>query len=154
MEPLHERLWFLAMQLVPASGIAGLWAWDRRRRFLAMHPDVVLKRRARRGLRRQTRILRRAAVKGDAARFVQGAVNALREACAPHIPANPQALVCDDVLNELPVEDRHGPAGDMVRSMFRTADATRFVEHSSGAPDLIAVQPQLEQLLAKLKERL
>ena len=33
--PLQQRGWFLALQLVPAVVLGGLWLWDRRRRFLA-----------------------------------------------------------------------------------------------------------------------
>ena len=154
MEPLHRRWWFLTLQLLPAAGVAGLWGWDRRRRYLALHPDVVLRSRARRGLRRQWRALRRAADRADATRFAQASMEALREACAPHIPANPQALVCDDVLAELEPDDRQGPAGDMVRSLFRAADMARFVEQPSDVSALLAHRTRLEQLLEKLGRRL
>ena len=61
LKPLQQRGWFYAFQIIPAAVVGGLWGWDRRRRFLELHPDVVLKRRARRGLRRQLRLTRRAA---------------------------------------------------------------------------------------------
>ena len=53
--------------------------------------------------------------------FVSGAINALREACAPHGAANPDALVCADVLQELPAPQRHGRSGDVVRRLFAAA---------------------------------
>jgi hypothetical protein len=154
MEPLHRRFWFLAMQLIPAGAVAGLWAWDRRRRFLALHPEVVRKRRARRGLRRQWRLLRRAADAGDASGFVRASVDALREACAPHFAANPHALVCEDVLGELPLAQRQGSEGDMVRSLFRSADLTRFVGPAPEASALLALRAELERVLAGLRRRL
>src|ERR1043166_6201540 len=66
--PLQRRAWFPLLQLVPATAFMGLWGWDRRRRFLEQHPDVILRRRARRALHREWRALRRAARAGDAPR--------------------------------------------------------------------------------------
>jgi hypothetical protein len=142
------------MQIVPAFAIGGLWGWDRRRRFLELHPEVILKRRARRGLRRQLAFARRAAASRDAAGFVTGAANALREACAPHSAANPGALVCADVLHELPEPKRQGPTAESIRRLFAAADALRF----GGAPkensELLSLQGEVEKLLAELKTRL
>jgi hypothetical protein len=110
LTPAQRRPWFLLLQLVPATVFFGLWAWDRRRRFLEQHPEVVLRRRARRALRRQWRALGRAARAGDARRFADAAVAAMQAASAPHYPAEPRALVGADVLRLLS-SAQAGPEG-------------------------------------------
>ncbi len=154
LKPLQQSWWFLAFQLLPAAGLGGLWAWDRRRRHLEKHPEIVLKRRARRGLRRQLGLARRAAAAQDATGFVTGAINALREACAPHGAANPEALVCADVLQELPVAEQQGRAGETVRHLFTAADALRFGGPVRDGSHLLALRPELERVLEQLKLRL
>jgi hypothetical protein len=151
---LQGQWWFGAMQLAPAALIGGLWGWDRRRKFLEQHPEVILKRRARRGLRRQLQLARRAAAERDAAGFVTGAANALREACAPHSAAHPNALVCADVLHELPEPKRNGPAAEAVRRLFSAADALRFGGPVREGSELLSLQPEIERLLAELRLRL
>jgi hypothetical protein len=152
--PLQQRRWFLIFQLVPAVGLVWLWAWDRRRRFLEEHPEVILKRRARRELHRQWQLARRAALAQDVAGFVTGAINALREACAPHDAAHPGALVCGDVLAALPLSEREGPPGVVVRRLFNAADAIRFGGPLKDGAELIALRPDLERLLNQLKAKL
>jgi hypothetical protein len=154
LAPLQQRWWFFAMQLVPALALGGLWAWDRRRRHLREHPEILRKRRARRGMRRQLRFARRAAAASDAAGFARGAAEALREACAPHGAADPAALVCADVLQELPAAEQQGRAGDMVRRLFAASDALRFGGPAGDGSGLLSLQPELEQLLEQLKTRL
>ena len=151
---LQRRWWFLALQLLPALTLTGLWIWDRRRRYLEEHPEVIRKRRAQRGLRHQLRLARRACAARDAVGFVTGAINALREACAPHGAANPEALVCADVLQELPPQERHGSPGELVRRLFAAADGLRFGGAARDGSDLLALQPDLERLLVQLKGRL
>ena len=99
--PVQQNRWFLLLQLVLAALFVGIWYWDRRRRYLEHHPDILLRRRARRALRREWRVLRRAARAGDAERFASAAVTAMRVACAPHYSAEPRALVGSDVLEVL-----------------------------------------------------
>jgi hypothetical protein len=142
------------MQLAPGAAFLGLWGWDRRRRHLEKHPDILLRRRARRVLHREWRALRRAARAGDAPRFADAAFNALRVACAPHYPAEPRALVGSDVLSLLPEPDRAGRAGDVVRRVFAVADASRFGTTSADATALLARQSDLENVLQQLEERL
>lgn len=154
LRPMQDRPWFLLLQLVPAAALGGLWAWDRRRRYLAEHPEVVLKARARRGLKRQLRRARAAAAARDAAGFVTAAVNAMREACAPLASANPDALVCADVLQALVPVERDGREGIVVRTLFSAADALRFVERTPDGVALLKLQPDLELLLAKWRARL
>jgi hypothetical protein len=152
--PLQQQWWFFVLQLAPAAALGGLWAWDRRRRHLREHPEILRKRRARRGMRRQLRLARHAAAARDAAGFAQGAAGALREACAPHGAADPAALVCADVLQELPATEQQGRAGDMVRRLFAAADALRFGGPAGDGSALLSLQPELEQLLEQLKARL
>jgi len=154
--PVQGSGWFLWLQLVPAVVLGGLWSWDSRRRYRALHPEIVLKRRARRGLRRQLKLARRAAAAGDAAGFASRAANALREACAPHSAANPSALVCADVLRELPSADGKNSASEIVRRLFAAADSLRFggLEPAGAGRDLLALRPDLERLLEKMNERL
>ncbi len=71
LEPLQLRGWFVGVQLAPVLGFLALWQWDRRRRFLEAHPEIVRRRLARRALRREKRALEQAAAAGDAAAFVQ-----------------------------------------------------------------------------------
>jgi hypothetical protein len=151
---VQRRWWFLVLQLLPAAALGGVWAWDRRRRYLEEHPEVIRRRRAQRGLRRQLRLARRASAAQDATGFVTGAINALREACAPHGAANPDALVCADVLQELPQSHRQGRAGEIVRRLFAAADAHRFGNAAKDGKDLFALQPDFEQALAELRARL
>ena len=154
LEPLQSRWWFLGMQVVPAAAIAGLWIWDRRRRFLQAHPEVILKRRARRGLRRQLRLARRAARSHNAEGFIGSVASAFREACAPHTAANPEALVCADVLRELPEPEREGRPGEIVRRLFSADDSLRFGGVNGEGRELLAMQGELESLLKQMRTRL
>ncbi len=83
-----------------------------------------------------------------------GAINALREACAPHGAANPEALVCADVLRELPATERESRGGDIVRRLFTADDAIRFGGPVRDGSELLALRPELERVLEELKARL
>jgi hypothetical protein len=152
LAPVQRRLWFALVQLAVAAAFLGLWAWDRRRRFLEQHPEVVLRRQARRALRRQWRALGRAARAGDARRFADAAVAAMQAACAPYYPAEPRALVCADVLPLLG-DLAAGPAG-VARRFFALTDAARFGPSGADAKELLALQPELEKVLQYLERRL
>ena len=115
---------------------------------------MVLRRRARRALRRDWRALRRAAHAADAPRFAAAAVSAMRVACAPHYPAEPRALVGGDVLPLLPESDRCGRPGEVVRRFFAVTDATQFGTAKATAPELLLLQPELERVLEQLEARL
>jgi hypothetical protein len=154
LAPLQLRAWYPLLQLAPAGAFFGLWSWDRRRRFLEQHPDVLWRRRARRALHRERRALEKAASAGDASRFGILAVSAMRIACAPHYPAEPRALVGGDVLALLPEGDRTGRTGEVVRRFFSITDAERFSCTQPPTSDLLALQPDLESILNQLEERL
>jgi hypothetical protein len=152
--PPQQQAWFPLVQLAPAVAFLGLWRWDRRRRYLEKHPEIILRRRARRALRRQWSILRRAARAADARGFAAAAVNAMRVACAPHYPAEPRALVGGDVLPFLPEPERAGRAGEVVRRFFAVTDAVRFDTAPPSATELLPLQPELERVLQQLEQKL
>ncbi len=155
--PLQQHPWFPLVELSPAAAFIGLWGWDRRRRFLEEHPEVLLRRRARRAFRRECRLLRKAARSGNAERFAAAAVNAMRLACATHYPAEPRALVGSDVLETLDptaASQRADRASAVVRRFFDVADASRFDTAPADATELLALQPELDRVLQQLEARL
>jgi hypothetical protein len=152
--PSQQQAWFPLAQLAPAAAFAGLWSWDRRRRYYEKHPDVLLRRRARRALRRQRRLVQRAARAQDAPRFASAAVSAMQVACAPHYPAEPQALVGSDVLALIHDNGGNGRATEAVRRIFNVTDATRYAASRADAAELLALEPELEGVLDRLERRL
>jgi hypothetical protein len=152
--PLQMRGWFPFIQTFPALGFCGLWYWNRRRHFLEQHPEIVRRREARRGLRRERRRLEKSAAKKDAAGFVRYAINALQIASAPHYPAAPRALVCGDVLQILTAEERGGKSGETVRRFFAAADAAVFANASDNQTPLFTERDALKEILLKLEARL
>ena len=60
--------------------------------FLAAHPEIVRRRKAKRDLRREKRNLEAAVAAGDGERFGAHAVAALRIAVAPHWRATSRIL--------------------------------------------------------------
>ena len=152
--PPQQWAWYPLIQIAPAAFFFGLWNWDRRRRYFEQHPDILLRRRARRALHRQRRSLQRAARAADAPRFATAAVSSMRVACAPHYPAEPRALVGADILPLLPEPDRSGRPGEVVRRFFDVTDATRFGTGAPNTADLLPLHPELERVLQQLEERL
>lgn len=152
--PLQRQAWFAWIQLAPAALFIGLWSWDRRRRFLELHPEVIRFRHARRALRRERRALRQALRAGDATGYASAAVQAMRVACAPHYPAHPRAIVGQDVLPLLPASDQAGRAGEVIRRFFAVADAQRFASAPANPAELVQLQNDFENVLTKLEERL
>ncbi len=152
--PMALREWFPLVQVTPVFGFLGLWAWDRRRRYLETHPDILVRRRARRVLRQARRALRAAMRDADAIKLVNSGLAAMRAAAAPHFPAEPRALVGADVLALLTDQERQGKIGETVRQLFAAADAARFDTHSAGGPDLPAAPADIERLLNRLEAML
>jgi hypothetical protein len=152
LKPLQLRPWFMGLQLAPVIGFIALGLWDRRRRYLEAHPEIVRRARARRALRRERRELQKAADAGDTAAFVRHAARAMTIAVAPHLPANPQALVGRDVVAQLA-----GGAAPQhlatIRAVFAAADG-QFATQPPLAPDLPALRPGVETLLQQLEEKL
>jgi hypothetical protein len=156
LTPWQQQPWFPLVQLAPAFFFAALWGWDRRRRYLEQHPDIIIRRRARRGLRRQRSAARKAALAGDGAGFAAAAVHALQIGCAPHFPAEPRALVGTDVLQVLHQGNGNGSqrADELVRRFFSANDVTRFGTSRAETSALLSLQPELEGLLEQLEARL
>jgi hypothetical protein len=154
LDPVQTHGWFLALQLAPALALAGLWAWDRRRRFLEDHPDLVRRRRARRAMRRELQRARRAAEAGDANEYLRAAANALREGSAPHVEANPAAFVARDVVHELPVTVMMGDDGALVQKLFAELDAARITGRFPNREELRQHHAGVERLAQQLEERL
>ena len=152
--PLQMRGWFPLVQLLPALGFCGLWWWDRRRRFLEQHPEIIRRRLARRALRREMRSLELAAQNGNAAGFVGCGISALQIATAPHYPATPRALVCGDVLQILTTTECAGRDGETVRRFFAVADAAAFATAAGTQTSLLAEKSALKEILLKLEARL
>jgi hypothetical protein len=152
--PLQLRGWFPLVQIFPVLIFCGLWFWDRRRRYLELHPEIVRRRQARRALRRELRLLEQNADAGDAVNFVQRGVHALQIASAPHYPAAPRALVCGDVLPILTAPERAGKSGEIVRRFFAAADAAAFANVSETQTGLLAEKSALKETLSKLEARL
>ena len=132
--PLQMQKWFLVVQLFPALALATLWQWDRHRRFLAAHPDIVRRRQALRALSREKRVLARAATYHDAPGFIRSGVTALQIVAAPHYPAEPRALVCGEVLSLFDEGERAGRTGDVIRDFF-ARQATVSFSPSHGEPE-------------------
>ena len=153
LKPLQLRGWFVVLQLVPVMGFFVLWRWDRRRRFLEAHPEIVRRRQAKRALRREKVKLQKAVGAGDAERFAHRAADMMRIAVAPHFPAHPQALVCGDVLAQLDTADQNSHAGETVRKIFAAADA-RFALAPQTQADLLSLKSDVEAVQRELEEKL
>ena len=153
LKPLQCRGWLVALQLTPIAGFLALWQWDRRRRYLEAHPEIVRRTRARRALRREKQQLQKAAAAGDAGAFVQRAARAMSIAVAPNFPADPAALVGGDVLAQLDAAARNAQAGETVRKVFAAADA-QFAGTPQTPPDVPALRPGVNAVLQSLEEKL
>ena len=153
LKPLQLRGWFIGLQLLPVLGIVGLWRWDHRRRYLEAHPEIVRRRRARRALHREQRGVQNAVISADTAAFVRHATAAMRIACAPHYPADPQALVCADVLAQLDPAQCQGAEGEVIRRIFAAA-YEQFALRPQTHAELIALEMQVNAVLRLLEDRL
>jgi hypothetical protein len=155
-EPLEKQPWFLGLQMVFAATFGMLWVYARRREYLALHPEVVRRNRARREVRRERSALRRAASAGDSQRFAAAGLNALRAACAPYYPAESRALVGSDVLAVMQADASFPPSEEntrAIRRFFEVTDASRYTVDGQ-SKDLFTLQPQLEQVLTELESSL
>lgn len=153
LKPLQMRSWFPSLQLLPAITFIALWRWDRRRRFLEAHPEIVRRLRARRALRREKQLLEKAALANDGARYVRHAARAMSIASAPHLAADPRALVASDVLTQLDEPARTGQAGETVKRIFSAADS-QFAGTPQVPPDVGGLRAGVQSVLQRLEERL
>jgi len=151
--PEQQRGAFWLIQVFAGLVLAASYFMHRRRCFLAGHPEIVRLAKARRELRQRDRQRRRAASDRDVVAFARAAVASLRAACAPHLQANSEALVCDDVLRVFPAAEREGKTGVLVRQLFFFADEMAFKNKLPNPETLWSLQPELEKLLADLRSR-
>ena len=95
-----------------------------------------------------------AAAAGDPAAFVNCAVRAVQVACAPHFPAEPEALVCKDALELFDKASQDGRTGDVLRKLFVAADAIRFSTTDATPGGLLDLRAGVEQVLDELEVKL
>jgi len=154
LEPEQQRTSFLAAQIFPLAGFAGLWIWDRRRRYYERNPRELLRVRARRALRRERCALRRAAKQRNAEVFAARAVSAMRVACAPHYPAEPRALVGKEIIEVLS-ENGHGAhSSEIIRLVFNATDLSQYNASAGEISSLLARQADIEGVIRELEARL
>jgi len=154
LRPRHQQIGFLSLQLIPAILLGGLWFWDRRRRFFEEHPEVLVHRRARRAIGRHARRARKAARDGDSRNFLHHAIEGFREACAPAAPADPRALICEDVLTALPQALRQESVTRLVRKLFMAANNWRFGDAAPQSGELLQLAGEVDQQLKELRDAL
>jgi len=154
LQPAQSRASFLLGQFGPVIVLLGWWGYERRRQYLAAHPEILRRRAARRALRRERRTLHHAWTRQDASGFARSAVSALQIVSAPHYPAEPAAMVCGDVLNLFPQTEQSGPRGNIVRQLFAQIDATNYARSGETALPLFTLKPDLDQILKQLEARL
>lgn len=153
--PLQTRGWFLLAQLIPAAFLGGIWLWDRRRRYLAANPEILIFRRASRSGRRHLAEARAAAASKNAPRFANSIVHAMRSLCAPRVNANPDSLVCADILGLLPDPARAGRDAELVRAFFSVMDGQRFGSAAANGDSMLLRQAaEAEMLLQLMHDRL
>jgi hypothetical protein len=154
LQPLQQKSLFLSAQLIPLALFAGLWFWDRRRRYYEQYPIELLRLRARRALRHERRALREAARQQNPKAFANCAVSAMRVACAPHYPAEPRALVGSEVLAVINGNGDDPRSKEVIRDVFNAADLAQYNASDREAAGLLARQTEIEQVLAKLEAKL
>lgn len=152
--PLQQQPWFPFAQAAPAIGFAALWFWDRRRRHLEAHPEILERRHARRALKQHWREARSVATNGDAATYARSVISALRAGCAPFFPATPRALVGSDMLKVLPETGANPARIELLRRLFNLADAAQYSEDAPELRELLARQTDYDAVLGELEEKL
>ena len=151
--PPQMRATSIVFLMLPVGGFLALWRWDRRRRYLEAHPDLVSRAQARHALRREKQRLQHAIAANDIAAFVHHAARAMSIAVAPHFPADPRALVGSDVLAQLDDRTEPSAAAETVKHVFAAADA-QFAGTKVELPDLAALRLGVDAVLQQLEAKL
>ncbi len=154
LTPLQHRRWFLALQLLPALSLAGLWARERRRQFLEAFPEIQLRARARRGMTRALRRWRKARRAGEATESVRAAAEALRQYASSGRGGKAEALVGKDVIASLPPDCATADQVAAVRELFALADGMQFRQVRPQADRLDTLASALEPLMQTLQRSL
>jgi len=154
LKALQQQTWFHLLQLLPASLLTGLWLRARYQHHQKAHPELAVRRRARRALRRHMRSLRRASRRRDGPAFATAATNALREVCAPQISAHPSALTSQDVLRILPKDADLPENTAAILHLFSASDHRRFHPQPPPIDSLCALESDTERIIRVLKRQL
>lgn len=154
LAPLQTRRSFWLVQLIPAALLGGIWLWDKRRRFLAENPEILALRRARRASRRYWAEANVANAAKDVPGFTTAAVRAMQALCAPQAAANPDSLVCRDILELLPEARRAGSEGELVHRFFAVTDGYRFNNGDANGHSLLERRADTDKLLQILSQQL
>jgi hypothetical protein len=149
----QKRVGLILVQILPVFIFVLLWRWDEHKRFLEAHPEIVRRRRAKRDLRWEIDLWRKAVAQGDIQGFVVHAAAAMRIAVAPYFPAEADAMVCGDVLSRFDTAERDGKTRETVRRIFEAADA-RYANSKPLPADFLAMKSDVESVLQKLEEKL
>jgi len=154
LRPMQLQPHFIILFLLPVIVLALIWQWDRHRQFLAAHPEIVRRAKARRALRRQHQLLQQAISDGNVTAFIHHAADAFRIAAAPHYPAEPKALTCADILAQLHEPSLPPHAEDIVRQVFAADDAHYSVPPIKPSTELLALNAGVQSVLRELEEKL
>ena len=148
--PSLDARWFPAIQAVPPVLLLALWAWRRRKEYLAANPHILRQRRARTAVRRALAAARSAARKGDRSEFLRAGVGALREAAAPLDTAQAASLTREEVLRLLRGDEA---ASALARKVLESAEAANFSTKTAGEFEPSAMLPGLERAVRTLASR-
>jgi hypothetical protein len=141
---------FLAIQVIPPAVLLGLWAWRRRKEYLAANPRILRRRRARFAVSRALAEARAAAREGDRRKFLAAGVGALREAAAPLDTAQAGSLTREEVLHLLR-DDKATSA--LARRVLESADAANFSTKEGSGFEPSVLLPELERAVRTLVRR-
>jgi hypothetical protein len=150
LHPLQGQTWFLIIQLIPALALGLICGWDAFRRYQEQHPDVIIRWKARRRVRCHLKTMNQAAHGRQTGLFVQASINALREACAPSCVADPQALVCQDVLMQLPKTMQKGAEAAVVTKIFEVYDRQQYYAKPKFDEALLDMASEVEKIIYHL----
>ena len=147
--PLRE-MWLPALELTPPALLLLLWAWRRRRDYLAANPQIIRRRRAHAAARRALAKARTAARANDRAEFLRASAGALREAASPLDTARADSLTREDVLRLL---NGDASASAVARKVLDSADAASYSTAEAAAMEPRALLPELERAVHTLARR-
>jgi hypothetical protein len=148
--PALGARWFLALQAVPPVLFIGLWAWRRRKEYLAAHPQILRRRRARGATRRALALARAAARRGDREEFLRASVGALREAAAPLDTARAGSLTREELLRILRDD---ATTSALAGTVLDSADAAKYSTGTGNGLEPAALLPELERAVRTLTRR-
>ena len=147
--PFRER-WVLIVEIAPPVLLLVLWAWCRRREYLAANPQIIRRRRAHAAARRALAQARAAARAGDRGEFLRASAGALREAASPLDTACADSLTREDVLRLL---EGDAGASELARKVLDSADAANYSAADAGSMEPRSLLPELERAVHTLARR-